>query len=224
MPLASGEMQVEALILVGLIDACVTGFDSDGLEDLVIQLSAELPSLLKSPDEEKFKLVVQSARLIAFSRDPKPVATCIRILLDVSAAHIARGRAQEAISLVERAMDLAEDHHLKPEARRACNVYSAMSTDIGVPARGVEFALRSALIAHELDDQMGVAAAFGNMTAALCSMGLYREAISVALRVIKRFKSNPNCVPFVATARTNLASAALTLQHFALSAESAKEA
>lgn len=215
---------MEAQALVGLIDACVTSFDSDGLEDLVTQLSADLPSLLKSQNDENFKLVVQSARLIAFSRDPRPVATCVRILLDVAAAHIGRARTQEAISLVERAMDLAEDHHLKPEARRAFNVYSAMSTDAGVPARGVEFALRSAVIAHELDDQMGVASAFGNMAAALYSMGLYREAISVALRVIKRFKGNPNCTPFVAIARTNLASAALALQHFALSAESAKEA
>ena len=224
MPLSSGEKQVETQALVGLIDACVTSFDSDGLEDLVNQLSVDLPSLLKSQNDEDFKLVVQSARLIAFSRDPRPVATCVRILLDVSAAHISRARTQEAISLVERAMDLAEDHHLKPEARRAFNVYSAMSTDAGIPARGVEFALRSAVIAHDLDDQMGVASAFGNMAAALYSMGLYREAISVALRVIKRFKGSPNCTPFVAIARTNLASAALALQHFALSAESAKEA
>ena len=215
---------METQALVGLIDACVTSFDSDGLEDLVIQLSSELPSLLKSQDEEKFKLVVQSARLIAFSRDPHPIATCIRILLDVSAAHIAKARSQEAIPLVERAMDLADDNGLKAEFRRASNIYSAMSTDAGVPARGVEFALRSALVAGELNDQIGVAAAFANMVAALYSMGLYREAVSVALRVIKRFKSNPACTPFVAMARSNLASAALALQHFALSAESAKEA
>ncbi len=215
---------METQALVGLIDACVTSFDSDGLEELVAQLGVDLPSLLKSQDDDTFKLVVQSARLIAFSRDPKPVAVCVRILLDVSSAHIARGRTQEAIPLVERAMDLADDHHLKPELRRASNVYSAMSTDAGLPARGVEFALRSAVIARELDDQMGVAAAFANMAAALYAMGLYREAISVALRVIKRFKSNPNCTPFVAIARANLASAALALQHFALSAESAKEA
>ncbi len=215
---------METQALVGLIDACVTSFDSDGLEDLVNQLSADLPSLLKSQDEDTFKLVVQSARLIAFSRDPKPVATCVRILLDVAGAHIAKARTHEAISLAERAMDMADDHRLNPELRRAYNFYSAMSTDAGVPARGVEYALRSAVLAHELNDQVGVASAFANMTAALCSMGLYREAISVALRVIKRFKSNANCTPFVAIARANLASAALALQHFSLSAESAKEA
>ncbi len=224
MPLALEEKQVETQALVGLIDACVTSFESDGLEELVTQLSVDLPSLLKSSDEESFKLAVQGARLIAFSREPKPVAICIRILLDVAGAHIAKSRTHEAIPLAERAMDLADDHHLKPEMRRACNFYSAMSTDVGVPARGVEFALRSAVLAHELDDQVGVASAFANMAAALYSMGLYREAISVALRVIKRFKGNSNCTPFVAIARANLANAALALQHFALSAESAKEA
>lgn len=215
-------METEAL--VGLIDACVTNFESDGLEELVNQLSSDLPLLLKSQNDATFKLVVESARLIAFSRAPKPIAACIRILLDVAAAHVAKARTQEAIPLAERAMDLAHDHQLKPELRRAYNYYSAMSTDAGVPARGVEFALRAAVLAHELNDQVNVASAFANMTAALYSMGLYREAISVALRVIKRFKSNPNCTPFLAVARTNLASSALALQHFSLSAESAKEA
>ena len=126
--------------------------------------------------------------------------------------------------MVERALDLATDHGLKKELRRACNVYALLSTDVGIPARGVEYALRAAVIAHELGDQMGIAAAFSNMTAALYSMGLYRETISVALRVIKRFKPNPSCSSFVEIARTNMASAALALQHFPLAAESAREA
>ncbi len=183
-----------------------------------------MPALLKSQSEEDFKLLVQSARLIAFSRHPEPVDACIRILLDVAGAHIAKGKTLEAIPLAERALDLATDYELKPELRRACNFYSAMSTDVGIPARGVEYALRSAVIANELGDQVGIASAFANMTAALYAMGMYREAISVGLRVVKRFKGSPSCASFVAIARANLASAALALQHYALSAESAKEA
>ena len=215
---------METKALVGLIDACVSDFDSDGLSDLVGLLKCELPMLLKSQSEDDFNLLVQSARLIAFSRFPEPVADCIRILLDVAGAHIAKAKTLEAIPLAERALDLATDNNLKPELRRACNFYSAMSTDVGIPARGVEYALRSAVIAHELDDQVGIASAFANMTAALYAMGLYREAISVGLRVVKRFKLNPHCASFVAIARANLASAALALQHYALSADSAKEA
>ena len=215
---------MEQQALIGLIDACVTEFDSEGLAELVMQLRSELPALLKSPSDDDFKVLVQAARLIAFSQHPEPVPICISILLDVAAAHVPRGRAIEGIPMVERALDLATDHGLKKELRRACSVYALLSTDVGIPARGVEYALRAAVIAHELDDQMGIAAAFSNMTAALYTMGLYRETISVALRVIKRFKPNPNCGSFVAIARTNMASAALALQHFPLAAESAKEA
>ncbi len=210
--------------LIGLIDACVTEFDSYGLGDLVAQFRTELPALLKSSRDDDFKLMVQVARLIAFSRHPEPIPICISILLDVAAPHIPRGLAIEAIPLVERALDLATDHKLKPELRRASNLYSVMSTEVGIPARGVEFALRSAALADELGDQMGIASAFGNMTGALYTMGLYRETISVALRVIKRFKSNPSCASFVASARTNMASAALALQNYAVAADTAKEA
>ena len=215
-------MEQEALI--GLIDACVTEFDSDGLADLVMQLRAELPMLLKSPSEADFKLVVQAARLISFSRVPEPVPVCISILLDVAVSHVPRGIAVEAIPMVERALDLATDHGLKRELRRACNVYGMMSTEAGIPARGVEFALRSAAIADELGDQMGIAAAFSNMTGALYSMGLYRETMSVALRIIKRFKSDPNCSGFVASARINMASAALALENYPVAAEAARDA
>ena len=214
---------MERQALIGLIDACVTEFDSDGLADLVTQLRAELPALLKSPSDADFKLMVQAARLIAFSQHPEPVHVCISILLDVAVTHVPRGLAIDAIPMVERALDLATDHNLKRELRRACNVYGMMSTEVGIPARGVEFTLRSAAIADELGDQMGVAAAFSNMTGALYSMGMYRESISVALRVIKRFKSNPDCTSFVAAVRGNMASAALALQNFPVAFEAAKE-
>jgi putative two-component system response regulator len=215
---------VEREALIGLIDACVTEFDSEGLPELIAQLRSELPALLTSSNADDFKLMVQAARLIAFSRNPEPVASCISILLDVAAAHGPRGLALDAIPLVERALDLATDHKLKKELRRACNVYAAMSTDVGIPARGVEFALRAAVIADELGDQMSVASAFSNMTAALYSMGMYREAISVALRVVKRFHSNPDCGGVVANARGNMANAALALHNFPVAAEAARVA
>jgi putative two-component system response regulator len=215
---------VEREALIGLIDACVTEFDSDGLSDLVAQFHVELPALLKSSSDDDFKLMVRVARLIAFSKHPEPVPICIAILLDVAAAHIPRGLALDAIPLVERALDLATDHKLKPELRRACNLYAGISSEVGIPARGVEYALRSAALADELGHEMGIASAFGNMTAALYAMGLYREAISVALRVIKRFKSTPNCGAFVSVARINMASAALALQNYAVAVEAAREA
>lgn len=208
--------------LIGLMDACVSDMDSDGLPDLIPQLRTDLPQLLKSPDPAVFALALKAARLIAFSRKPEPVDECINILLDVAGVHIPRGQSLTAIPLVERALDLAEDHNLRPELRRACNYYSSISTDAGFPARGVEFALRAAQLAHELEFAQGAASAFTNMTAALFSMGMYRETVAVALRVIKRFKGDPQCASFVAVARGNLAAAALAMQQYGLCVDAAK--
>ena len=77
---------MEAKALVGLIDACVNDFDSDGMAELLPQLVSDLPRMLKSSNAEDFDLLVQSARLIAFSRNPQPVPLAIRALLDIAAA------------------------------------------------------------------------------------------------------------------------------------------
>ena len=128
---------METRALVGLIDSCVSDFDSDGLSELVEQLGVDLPALLKSQNDDDFNLALQGARLIAFSARPEPVPICIRILLDVAAAHLPRGLTAQSIPLAERALDLATDNGLKPELRRACNFYAVLSTDVGIPARGV---------------------------------------------------------------------------------------
>ena len=214
---------MEASVLVGLLDACVSDFESEGIADLISQLHADLPSLLRSRDATDFELVVRCARIIAFSPAPEPFPLAISILLDVGFAHVSRGITLTAIPLVERALDIATDNGLKSELRRACSVYAAMSADIGVPARGVEYSLRAAVLAQELDFPLGVAIAFSNMTASLYAMGLYRETISVALRISKRFKSDPQCTSAVSASRTNMASAALAMQHYALCTEAARE-
>ena len=214
---------MEVSALVGLLDACVSDFESDGISDLVVELHGDLPSLLRSRDAADFDVLVRCARLIAFSTKPEPLPLAISVLLDIGFAHVSRGVTLNAIPLVERALDLATDHGLKAELRRACSVYAAMSADVGIPARGVEYSLRAAVLAQELQYPLGVAIAFSNMTASLYAMGLYRETISVALRISKRFKNDPQCAVAVAASRTNMASAALALQHYALSAEAAKE-
>lgn len=210
-------------VLVGLIDMCVSQLESVGLAELTERLHAELQMRLKATDEDDFANLVQAARLIAFSHSPMPIDKSITILLDVAAAHMPRGRSIEALTLVERALDLAADNGFRNELRRACNVYAVISVDVGVPSRGVEYALRGAAIAHELGDEVGVAACFANMTGALCAMGLYRETISVGLRLIKRFKTNSSCTGLVSNTRGNMANAALALRHYSLATEAARE-
>ncbi|MBL8310397.1 MAG: HD domain-containing protein [Burkholderiales bacterium] len=62
-----------------------------------------------------------------------------------------------------------------------------------------------------------------NVTAALFSMGLYRETISVGLRTISEFKDYSDCALCVANTRSNMANAALAMSHFALAADAARE-
>jgi putative two-component system response regulator len=215
---------METNTLVGLIDSCISDFESNGLAELVAQLQVQLPSLLSSSDTAVFDRATQAARLISLSKHPEPLSTCIHILLDVAAAHVPRGRTREAMDLVEAALRLSLGPSSKAERRRCCNVYALLSTDIGLPARAVEFALRAAAIAQEMKDDVSVAAAFSNMTSALFSMGLYRETISVSLRIVRRFSEDERCRSFVAGARSNMGAAALALQHYSLAAESAGEA
>jgi putative two-component system response regulator len=217
-------LQVEAQTLRKLIDSCVNDFDGDEINALVRTLYETGPSLLKSSTPDVFESLVQAARLIAMSKSASPVDVCIPILLDVGFAHAVRGKSLLGISLVERAIELATQHKIKPELRRACSVYAAMSSDIGLPARGMEYALRAANLAKELGQPVNVAAAFVNMTAALFSMGLYRETISVSLRTIRRYGHLPDCAAMLGAVRTNMASAALALRQYALGADTARDA
>jgi putative two-component system response regulator len=214
---------MERAALIGLIDTCVQEFDSDGLADLLPEFKEHLPGLLQSSNDEDFAILVKAARLISFSNSPAPLRLAIAILLDVAAAHASRGKAADAITFAERAHDLAEDNGLLPELRRACAIYGALSSEMGLPSRGLEYAIKAAEIGRQIDDPMAIAAAWSNMTAALLSMGLYRETIAVALRTLRRFKDDAHCAVIVASARTNLASAALALSHFALASDSARD-
>jgi putative two-component system response regulator len=215
---------VESKTLTKLIDACVTDFSTEKVTQLVGDVLPRLPLLLKTTSPEEFDEIAQCARLIALSNHLNPVEDCLQLLVDVGFAHMARGLSASGISLVKKALDVSAEKQLKHQLRHACNVYSAMSTDIGLPARGVEFALRAAVLANELQSPINVSKAFANMTAALFSMGMYRETISVGLRTIKRFGEQTGCAPSIAVARTNMASAALALQRYELSAHTAREA
>lgn len=214
---------MERAALIGLIDTCVQEFDSDGLGDLLPEFKEHLPGLLQSSNDDDFETLAKAARLICFSNSPAPLQLAVSILLEIAAAHVPRGRAVDAIPFAERAHDLAEDNGLLPELRRACSIYGVLNTESGAHARGLEYAIKAAEIARQIDDTMALAIACSNMTAALFCMGLYRETISVALRTIRRFKDDARCAVTVATARTNLASAAQALSHYALAADSARD-
>jgi putative two-component system response regulator len=217
-------LQMETSLLVNLIDSSVMDFEGDGLQDLVPELLTHLPTLLRTTAVGDFDLLLKASRLIAYSPKVEPVASVIKVLLDVGFATVSRGRTHDGLPLVERAIDLSLEYGLRPELRRSYSVYSLLSTDSGFPARGVECALRANAIAVEIGYQIGEAAAQANLTAALYMMGLYRECIEVAERIIVRFGSDAHCAEFLTVARANLASSAIALQKFRLGADTSKTA
>ena len=48
---------MESSALVGLLDACVSDFDSEGIDDLVTQLHQDLPTMLRSTNANDFEVV-----------------------------------------------------------------------------------------------------------------------------------------------------------------------
>jgi putative two-component system response regulator len=209
-------------VLVNMIDSSAMDLDGHGLEDLVSQFVDKLPSLLRSSNEKDFQLAERAVRSIAFLPKPEPLKKAIGALLDVAYAMAPRGRAHDAIALAERAVDLSQDHAQLPELRRAYNIYGVVSTDAGIPARGVECALRSIDIARRLGDDRGVAAAQSNLTAALYQMGLYRECVDLAEQITAQFDGREGFASFVGIARANMATASLALMRYEHGAETAR--
>jgi putative two-component system response regulator len=209
--------------LIALLESRMRDGDTAAMSEFVVSVSLSLPSLLSS-SEADFEMAVRAARVIAAMEKPEPVGVAIHVLLDVGFAHSARGKSLKGVPLVERSLELATLNELRAELRRVFSVYAAISVDIGLPMRGIEFALRAANLAKELRDSVGVVTAFVNMTAALCSMGLYREAISTSSQTIGRYGESRECAMWVSLLRVNIANAALSLRQYTLSAETAKSA
>jgi putative two-component system response regulator len=208
--------------LITLLESRVRDGDTAAMSEFVVSVSMSLPSLLSS-SEADFEMAVRAARVIAAMEKPEPVGIAINVLLDAGFAHFLRGRSIEGISLVERAVQCAIWGQLKPELRRAYSTYAVLSLDIGLQSKGVEYALRSANVATEIGLASGVAIAIANMTAAVFSMRLYRETMSLAQQVIRKLEHDASCTPMLGIARGNMASAALALKNYLLAATFASE-
>jgi putative two-component system response regulator len=209
--------------LITLLESRMRDGDTAAMSEFVVSVSMSLPSLLSS-SEADFEMAVRAARVIAAMEKPEPVGIAINVLLDVCRTYISRADPSQGMSLVERAIELAATDEFKSELRRACNIRGALATLGGNTLVGVESAFSAALLASELGQHVNIAAALANMTASLLTTGMYREAVAVAILVVRDFGSHHDCVSFVASARTNMASAALALNEYAVAFEAARDA
>lgn len=214
--------QVNVETLVNMIDSSVMDLDNHGLSDLVVEFGQSLEALLRSGKDTDFQLAVKAARIVAFSSAPEPISEAIKLILDVAFAMSLRGKSHDALQLAERSIDLSLQHSLRAELRRSYSVYGVLSTDTGVPAKGVEFALRAIQIATELGEDKGIVTAQVNLTAALCMMGLYRECVDVAMQAQARYGNDDRFRLEVGAARTNMVNACIALHRFEQGADTAR--
>jgi tetratricopeptide (TPR) repeat protein len=210
--------------LVNLLDSAVMDFGGDGMGDLVVEFARQLPALLRSANDVDFSIAQKGARVIAFANQPTPVPVAITALLDVGFAMTVRAKGSEAFPLVERAIDLAQGNNLNFELRRAFNVYGVLNVDAGFPARGIECYMRAIVIANEICDVVGLAAAQSNLTAALHMLGLYRECVALTEQIVTQHSHDLRCAGSVAGARGNMANSALALHQYELGAKTAESA
>jgi putative two-component system response regulator len=213
--------------LITLLESRIRDGDSDSeaMSQFIVSVSMSLPSLLWS-NKQDFAMAVRAAKVIAGMENPQPLPTALHILLEVGSAHTARGISLCGVTFIQRAITLAldSDSDSRAELRRAYSVYSAMCVYIGQPSSGVEYALRAAALANDLNQDVFVAAAMTNMTGALCSMGMYQETMSIGLQAMRRFDSSADCSTCTGVTRGNVAAAALAIKNFSFAARLTRQA
>lgn len=214
--------QTEVDALQKLVDQCSGDPSGEQVSQLIEHINGSVTPILNSSDEQPFRILVNAAGLVASLGHAAQSKISINFLLDVAFAHIPRGQSAEGIGLAEHALEFAARKGDNNELRRAYSVSSVLYSDLGLPSRGAEHALRATAIAQEMKFEFGVAAALCNLTAALFAMGMYRESIYVASRVAKRFEHAPDCAISIGAAMGNMAGAALALHDYSLAAESAE--
>ncbi len=204
------------------LDACFE--DPQALAALLADITSVLPILQREADTATVEQLARVARFVAFGRHMIPPLVAVQFVYEVIALGFPVLGGSRLLDLSTRYVEIAEASGDKAAFRRACNTHGLMCTESGNGALGIEFLQRATELAAELNDEVGVSSALGNLTATLYTMGLYRETIAAALRVISKFQDHPRCKLFVAAARCNLASSAMALQNHSLCFEAAESA
>jgi hypothetical protein len=202
-------MSVEAL--VSMIERSAADPANCDASELVALFGQFGKQLVDSGDEHEFELAVASVRLLLEHEATCSPSVIADGLLDVGFAFSTRGDTLRGLRFVEQAQRVAEEHELQPASRRAYSVLSGLYTQVGRPTYGVEYANRALVLAQRLDDPIGVVAAKVNLTAALVSLGLYRECVAVATAMTQPTYDVRELVDLSLIVGVNLAAAAISL-------------
>jgi putative two-component system response regulator len=218
---------LNSALLIKLIALCEESSDVEHRLHLANEVDASLSALLSSREISDFELLNRACRHLApvdwelkhlqtaESRALNGLApVAYRVLLNAAISHIARASPEHGIRWAERALEIALALSLREEARRAYNVCSALYMYTGAASDSIDYGLRSAVMARELEFPIGVVGALTNVIMSLILIGLFGEAIEMAERVYTAYSDRPECSPHVALVLGNAAHAALSIKNY----------
>lgn len=221
------QVHFETPTLVGMLEmAGDEHYDADLLVWLEELLKVRLPDLLSSQSASDFELVERIGKAVARLDFPDESTAVVRsrILETIAFSYIPRGRAVEGIPYGRCAVYVARTAGVAPQERKALNTLAALCNDAGVPSKGVEYAVLAVNLAKEIGETTGLAGSLGNLTSSLKALGLYRETIAVALRVIEISRGEPILRGVIAQAYGNMAMAAYSMTNYTLGVGYAEKA
>lgn len=212
------EVHIELEGLVSMLEmAADYQYEAEALVDNIADLEkVRLAPLLNSYTAESTAWIVRIGNCVARLTCEETAQAQSRILDAIAFSFIPRGVAIQGLPYGRAAVYVARMHGFTALERKALSTLCALSNDAGMPAKGVEYAVTAAQLASEIGETLGLAGSLGNLTSSLKSLGLYRETVAIALRVIELSRGEPRLRSVVAQAYGNMSMAAYAMMEFHL--------
>ncbi|MEQ1594712.1 MAG: HD-GYP domain-containing protein [Casimicrobium sp.] len=192
-------------------------YDADALVDNIADIEkVRLPSLINSQTAESLDWIVRIGNCVARLTCDDVAEAQSRVLEAIAFSFIPRGRAQQGLPYGRAAVYVARMHGYSALERKALSTLAALSNDGGMPAKGVEYAVMAAQLASEIGESLGLAGSLGNLSSSLKALGMYRETVAIALRVVELSRGEPRLKGVVAQAYGNMSMAAYALLDYQL--------
>jgi len=184
-------MKEELAALVGALVSFAdreTGCDAPAehifevIEAICIRL--DVPSGPAGPQIGHLDILNRCARAISKLDNPQPGARCVDLLLEATAAQLISGEISDAMRLAERALVLANQAKLRALVRRSLSLCSSIHGAEGRSLLAIDLAVKTAAVAHENGDRLGVLMATANMLAHYMTAGAFDEVLKVSPRFL----------------------------------------
>jgi putative two-component system response regulator len=214
------ELHIDANAVFELAKASVDLNAGDDLPELLPELETKLQPFLTTNRREDWAFLQEVGDfLVALVYDDCAVQR-IRMLDGIAYAHIPFGKAGDGIKYARSALELARRVNERMLERKLLNQLASLYNDIGASSKGAEYAIAGAQLAEKLNYSVGYAACLGTLTSSLKAMGLYKETMVLAMRVVE-LCTDEVLKSVRAQAYTNLALSAFSMKAYDLGAQTA---